>query len=141
LILTDLDGIGISRANKIIALFNQNEYGIYDSRASDGLSDLLCKGKRVLKDKYIEYVLNILKDKGMCENDLSTVKEALKSDIPTKSAGLTKPKCSIYHVFLRHRDINKRTLEQKSINVKTSSKKDAILRAELLCPGYRATSA
>lgn len=39
--LTKLDGIGISRASKVLALSNQSEIGIYDSRAAHGLSDLL----------------------------------------------------------------------------------------------------
>jgi len=37
--LIKLDGIGISRASKVLALSNQSDLGIYDSRAAHGLSD------------------------------------------------------------------------------------------------------
>jgi len=46
--MTSLSGIGISRATKVIALYNQNDFGIYDSRAADGLSDLIIDGKRFI---------------------------------------------------------------------------------------------
>jgi hypothetical protein len=39
--LTALPGVGISRASKILALSDQLEFGIYDSRAAHGLSDLV----------------------------------------------------------------------------------------------------
>jgi hypothetical protein len=39
--LTALPTIGISRASKILALSNQHELGIYDSRSAHGLSDLV----------------------------------------------------------------------------------------------------
>ncbi len=46
--LVRLDGIGISRASKVVALSNQTQYGIYDSRAAHGLSDLTIHGRRVV---------------------------------------------------------------------------------------------
>lgn len=39
--LVKLSKIGISRAAKVLALSDQNELGIYDSRSADGLSDLV----------------------------------------------------------------------------------------------------
>jgi len=48
LILTRLPGIGISRASKILALSDQNNLGIYDSRAAHGLSDLYYDGQRMI---------------------------------------------------------------------------------------------
>jgi hypothetical protein len=39
--LTALPRIGISRASKILALSNQHEFGIYDSRSAHGLSDFV----------------------------------------------------------------------------------------------------
>jgi hypothetical protein len=48
LTLTKLPGIGISRASKILALSDQNNLGIYDSRAAHGLSDLSCDGRRMI---------------------------------------------------------------------------------------------
>lgn len=56
-ILTKLKDIGISRASKILALSNQSKFGIYDSRAAHGLSDLLLNNKRLIpipKGKVIE---------------------------------------------------------------------------------------
>ncbi|NJD01808.1 MAG: hypothetical protein FIA99_04250 [Ruminiclostridium sp.] len=46
--LVKLKGIGISRASKILGLSNQNDIGIYDSRAADGLSDLVIGNKRLV---------------------------------------------------------------------------------------------
>lgn len=46
--LCGLRGIGISRATKVLALSNQTEYGIYDSRAAHGLSDLSRNGKHLI---------------------------------------------------------------------------------------------
>lgn len=46
--LTKLNGIGISRASKILALSNQSKFGIYDSRAAHGLSDLLLNNRRLI---------------------------------------------------------------------------------------------
>lgn len=46
--LTMLEGIGISRASKILALSDQKFFGIYDSRSAHGLSDLCCDGKRLI---------------------------------------------------------------------------------------------
>lgn len=46
--LTMLEGIGISRASKILALSDQHNFGIYDSRSAHGLSDLCCEGKRLI---------------------------------------------------------------------------------------------
>ncbi|MEN6327711.1 MAG: hypothetical protein ABFD18_16080 [Syntrophomonas sp.] len=48
LALTSLPGIGISRASKILALSDQSNLGIYDSRAAHGLSDLSFNGFRLL---------------------------------------------------------------------------------------------
>jgi hypothetical protein len=39
--LVKLPGIGISRASKILALSDQREMGIYDSRSANGMSDLV----------------------------------------------------------------------------------------------------
>jgi len=47
--LVKLPGIGISRASKILALSDQNELGIYDSRSAHGLSDLFdSAGRRIV---------------------------------------------------------------------------------------------
>ena len=43
-VLVRLPGIGISRASKVLALSNQDELGIYDSRSAHGLSDLCDAG-------------------------------------------------------------------------------------------------
>lgn len=48
LALTRLPGIGISRASKILAISDQNNLGIYDSRAAHGLSDLTYDGFRII---------------------------------------------------------------------------------------------
>lgn len=47
-VLCSLKGVGISRATKVIALSDQTEYGIYDSRAAHGLSDLCCNQRRLI---------------------------------------------------------------------------------------------
>jgi hypothetical protein len=46
--LLKMRGIGISRASKILALSNQRDYGIYDSRSAHGLSDLTFFDKKRL---------------------------------------------------------------------------------------------
>ena len=46
--MTKLNGIGISRASKVLALSDQMDFGIYDSRAADGISDLIYNGKRLI---------------------------------------------------------------------------------------------
>jgi len=47
--LVQLPGIGISRASKVLALKNQNDFGIYDSHSAHGLSDLVdASGNRVV---------------------------------------------------------------------------------------------
>lgn len=48
LALTKLPGIGISRASKVLALSNQSELAIYDSRAAHGLSELVHNGRRLI---------------------------------------------------------------------------------------------
>ena len=44
--LVKLPRIGISRASKILALSDQREFGIYDSRSAHGLSDLVDRAAR-----------------------------------------------------------------------------------------------
>lgn len=46
--MTSPAGIGISRASKVLALSNQNNLGIYDSRSAHGLSDLVHDGRRLI---------------------------------------------------------------------------------------------
>jgi hypothetical protein len=47
--LVKLPGIGISRASKILALSDQSELGIYDSRSAHGISDLVdSAGRRII---------------------------------------------------------------------------------------------
>jgi hypothetical protein len=47
--LVKLPRIGISRASKILALSDQDELGIYDSRSAHGLSDLIdSAGRRIV---------------------------------------------------------------------------------------------
>jgi len=46
--LVELPGIGISRATKVLALSNQNELGIYDSRSAHGLSELSDAGRQIV---------------------------------------------------------------------------------------------
>lgn len=46
--LVKLPGVGISRASKVLALYDQYNLGIYDSRAADGLSDLIVDGRRFM---------------------------------------------------------------------------------------------
>lgn len=47
--LVKLPQVGISRASKILALSDQREFGIYDSRSGHGLSDLVDRaGRRVV---------------------------------------------------------------------------------------------
>ncbi|MBZ5653673.1 MAG: hypothetical protein LAO56_00185 [Acidobacteriia bacterium] len=46
--LVKLRNVGISRATKVLALSDQNELGIYDSRSADGLSDLVNSAGRHL---------------------------------------------------------------------------------------------
>jgi hypothetical protein len=46
--LTQLKGVGISRATKIIALSNQDDFAIYDSRTGHALRDLTIHRKRML---------------------------------------------------------------------------------------------
>ena len=47
--LVNLPGVGISRASKILALSDQHELGIYDSRSAHGLSDLVDRaGRRII---------------------------------------------------------------------------------------------
>ena len=46
--LVRLPGIGISRASKILALANQREFGIYDSRSAHGMSDLCDASRRLI---------------------------------------------------------------------------------------------
>ena len=48
LAMTKLTGIGISRASKVLALSNQSEFAIYDSRAAHGLSELVYNGRRLI---------------------------------------------------------------------------------------------
>lgn len=48
LALIKLDGIGISRASKILALSNQDELAIYDSHAANGLSGLIHNSYRII---------------------------------------------------------------------------------------------
>jgi hypothetical protein len=48
LAMTKLTEIGISRASKVLALSNQSEFGIYDSRSAHGLSELLYNGCRLI---------------------------------------------------------------------------------------------
>jgi hypothetical protein len=44
-----LSGVGISRASKVLALSNQQEFGIYDSRSVHGLSDFVGpNGQRII---------------------------------------------------------------------------------------------
>lgn len=47
--LLKLNGIGISRASKVLALSNQDIFGIYDSRVGDALRELKHDGKRLIK--------------------------------------------------------------------------------------------
>lgn len=44
--IVKMKGIGISRASKVLAISNQNDYGIYDSRSAHGLSDLTFSDKK-----------------------------------------------------------------------------------------------
>jgi len=46
--LLKLPRIGISRASKVLALSDQQEFGIYDSRSGHGLSDLALSGRRII---------------------------------------------------------------------------------------------
>jgi len=47
--LVKLPGVGISRANKVLALSDQQEFGIYDSRSAHGLSDCVgSNGQRII---------------------------------------------------------------------------------------------
>jgi hypothetical protein len=46
--LGKIKGVGISRASKILAISNQNIYGIYDSRTALALSDIQISGKPIL---------------------------------------------------------------------------------------------
>jgi hypothetical protein len=48
LALNRLPGIGISRASKILALSDQSELAIYDSRAAHGMSDLVQNGQKLI---------------------------------------------------------------------------------------------
>jgi hypothetical protein len=47
--LLDVNGIGISSASKIIGLYDQNRYAIYDSRVGTALRTLVHEGKRIIK--------------------------------------------------------------------------------------------
>ena len=47
--LVMLPGVGISRASKVLALSDQQEFGIYDSRSAHGLSDFVgSNGQRII---------------------------------------------------------------------------------------------
>ncbi|MFP3951505.1 MAG: hypothetical protein ACLFVP_05140 [Candidatus Bathyarchaeia archaeon] len=46
--LMSIDGVGISRASKVIGLFNQYDLCIYDSRVGTALKDLTHNGKKLI---------------------------------------------------------------------------------------------
>jgi len=46
--LSKIKGVGISRASKVLAISNQNIYGIYDSRTALALKDIQISGKPIL---------------------------------------------------------------------------------------------
>lgn len=47
--LMTLEGVGISRASKIIGLFDQNYFAVFDSRVGSALKTLVYNGERIIK--------------------------------------------------------------------------------------------
>ncbi|MBD3339231.1 MAG: hypothetical protein GF353_08980 [Candidatus Lokiarchaeota archaeon] len=136
-ILTEIYGVGISRASKIIALSNQDCLGIYDSRAAHGLFDLVFNDKRLIPippgkviagdylpnygyceafQKYI-YVLKFLLSKAQKEDGLSNdFKRVADVEIAlfSRSRSILKaPKINQIPEHLRRtRKLNNSTIEE-----------------------------
>lgn len=134
-ILTRLNGIGISRASKILALSNQSKFGIYDSRAAHGLSDLLLNNKRLIPippgkviegdympdigeafEKYI-YVLTFLYHCAKKDNELSDYFERV-ADIEIALFARSRNKTKVPETYQAPRytgegiDLNHTTIEE-----------------------------